>query len=732
MKLRYKLALSMLLPILLVGLLLAYYNISTAHERLLQKDYQLIGQELMLAAEFVENGNLEAVTTVQLMATAQENGFFGQRLETVDFLRQILRENPQYIGVSTGYEPNADGQDASFLQEHGHQPWMGEDGRYLLYWFRDGEDPEKLHVESLVGMEGSLYYDGTREYFLQGNDRGYFITEPYVYNELNLIVEQMAPIVIRGRFMGICGVDRSLDFIFDHLQKWKPFASAELFLVSGRGNIIATTLDRELQTMPVDAFYVSRSAARQGRVITEIFDFTDRFIKKGTAEKRLAQPDVDATYIPLFEEIMNANRGLEVREFMDPLTGEKALIASAIIPTGDWRLVMTVSQDEVLGPTRKAITTSALFGLAGMTLIILLSFHFSGQIVSRIREANSLAKRVAAGDLTVETEVKANDETGELLRAIQGMVDHLNGLILQVKHATIQLVSTATRITSTAKTQESTIQDFGAATSEIAAAANQISTTSKELLKTMGDVADSSSETAELAQTGRSRLTDMGESMQGLATATRSISSRLATITEKATNINKVVSTIQKVSEQTNLLSLNAAIEAEKAGEAGLGFAVVAREIRRLADQTAAATLDIDRMVRDMQTAVSAGVMEVDKFSGEVKAGVSEVGSLSEQLNRIIEKVEELAPRFESVEEGMQSQTQGASQISEAMTNLRDGVKKTAESLQEFDQVSQSLHQSVNSLRKEVARFKVAERNSTGQTRMPFPARLSGSKKLPE
>lgn len=729
MKLRNKLALCMLLPILLVGLLIAYYNISTAHERLLQKDYQLISRELKLTAEFVENGNLEAVTTVKLMALAQENGLFGKRFETVDFLRQILRDNPQFIGVSTGYEPDADGKDADFLKEHGRQPWVDERGRFLLYWFRDLSDPEQLHVESLVEMEGSMYYDGTREHFHQGNANGYLITEPYIYSQKILMVEQMAPIVIRGRFMGICGVDRSLDFIFDHLAKRKPYASAEFFLISSRGNIIATTLGREFQTMPANAFYISRDASGRGRVITEIFDFTDRHVLRSSVGNRLAQSDVDATYVNLFKEIMESKRGMDVREFVDPLTGEKSLITSAIIPTGDWRLVMTVSQKDVLGSTQEAIITSSILGLLGIFLIILLSYYFSGQIVSRIREANALAQRVAAGDLTVEAEIKTNDETGELLHAIQEMVDNLNSLILQVKHATIQLVSTATRITSTAKIQENTIHDFGAATSEIAAAANQISTTSKELFKTMSDVSSSSMETVELARTGRSRLADMEQSMEGLATATRSIASRLATIMERAKNITKVVSTIQKVSEQTNLLSLNAAIEAEKAGEAGLGFAVVAREIRRLADQTATATLDIDRMVRDMQTAVSAGVMEVDKFAGEVNSGVSEIGRLSTQLNRIIEKVEELAPQFESVEEGMQSQTQGASQISEAMANLRDGVKKTAESLREFDQVSQSLHQAVNSLRREVARFKVAERAVTGQTRMPFPARITSSKK---
>lgn len=103
-------------------------------------------------------------------------------------------------------------------------------------------------------------------------------------------------------------------------------------------------------------------------------------------------------------------------------------------------------------------------------------------------------------------------------------------------------------------------------------------------------------------------------------------------------------STISKVADRTNLLSLNAPIEAEKAGEYGLGFAVVAREIRRLADQTAVATLDIEGMVRDMQSSVAAGVMEMDKFTKEVSDSVEKAQGISTQFVEIINKVQSLTP----------------------------------------------------------------------------------------
>src|SRR5688572_32151975 len=117
----------------------------------------------------------------------------------------------------------------------------------------------------------------------------------------------------------------------------------------------------------------------------------------------------------------------------------------------------------------------------------------------------------------------------------------------------------------------------------------------------------------------------MEGTMRLIMDASGAITAKLAVLSEKTANINSVVTTITKVADQTNLLSLNAAIEAEKAGEYGRGFAVVATEIRRLADQTAVATSDIEQIVREIQSAVSAGVMGMDRFAEEVRTGMNDV-----------------------------------------------------------------------------------------------------------
>jgi len=170
---------------------------------------------------------------------------------------------------------------------------------------------------------------------------------------------------------------------------------------------------------------------------------------------------------------------------------------------------------------------------------------------------------------------------------------------------------------------------------------------------------------------------------------------------------SSVLITITKVADQTNILSLNAAIEAEKAGEYGKGFAVVATEIRRLADQTAASTGDIERIVKELVSAVSAGVMGMDKFSEEVRRGASEIGDTRRQLDDVVAQVQSLAPSVETLHEGMRAQTQGAEQISDALSQLGEAARQTSDSIRDSSRAVEQLNDATRGLQGAISRFKI-------------------------
>ena len=266
----------------------------------------------------------------------------------------------------------------------------------------------------------------------------------------------------------------------------------------------------------------------------------------------------------------------------------------------------------------------------------------------------------------------------------------------------IHLTSNATQLASSAMHEQANVATFMASSNQIASAVKEISSTSQELLRAMVEIAEAAESTTSLARDGRQGLKGMETSMSALAAVTVSISSKLTAIRSKANRINAVVTAITKVADQTNLLSLNAAIEAEKAGEAGAGFAVVAREIRRLADRSAIATLDIEQIVEEMQEAVSSGVEEMRDLSGAVHAGTSSAETIRGQFSEIIERVESIAPRYEMVQQGMQHQSEGAKQISSAMGQLAETARQTADSVHDLNEVSRQLHEAVRILKERV------------------------------
>lgn len=318
-----------------------------------------------------------------------------------------------------------------------------------------------------------------------------------------------------------------------------------------------------------------------------------------------------------------------------------------------------------------------------------------------------VVNRAAAGDLTGRTSVSGDDAIGQLARGLSKMIEDLRGMITKVQRAGIQVTSSTTEIAASSRQQEATSIEQAQTSVEVLSTTREIAANANALVRTMEEAVQVADETTQGAEQARSSLASMDGTMQRMVAATDSINAKLAALSEKSSHINKVLTTITKVADQTNLLSLNAAIEAEKAGEAGRGFSVVATEIRRLSDQTTAATDDIEQMLKDMNSAVSASVMGMDKFSEEIRRSVQEVASVGDQLAEVIEDVQKLPARFDIVLEGMQSQAVGAGQIAETITQLNDSTQQTTEALKATSEAVQYLQQAAQDLQSSVATFSV-------------------------
>lgn len=353
---------------------------------------------------------------------------------------------------------------------------------------------------------------------------------------------------------------------------------------------------------------------------------------------------------------------------------------------------------------RRYFIWSLIFGLVLTGIISVLLVRSINKPLGRISRAMD---RLTTGDLSDTLIYDNDDEFGAIIRSFNKMVANLNGLISIVESSGIQVTSSVTEIAASTRQQEATVNEHAAASNEIAASTTEIAATAENLMDTMSKVTDMVHNTMMATSHSHSRLNNINKIMCNMEDSTVSIVNRLSVLNEKAENIVLVTKTINKIADQTNLLSLNAAIEAEKAGEYGAGFSVVSSEIRRLADQTAVATFDIEQIVNDVRSAIAGGVASIEKFAGHVRRSFSEVQISSNQISEVINQVEALAPPIETVNNGIEAQSMGARQINEAVGQLNEAAQQIAGAVGQNSSIITRLNSTTLALRESVSKFKL-------------------------
>ena len=436
-----------------------------------------------------------------------------------------------------------------------------------------------------------------------------------------------------------------------------------------------------------------------------IFDKEDRASFDTFEQLHQQYAQVLANVIELYQNKQFAQAHAMVTEQLAPawMAGRKQL--NALIDAN--RIKATEATDTIAHSVMTAKASMLISLVIAVLAAALCGYLLLKAIMSPMKRIVSILEVMRSGDLSSRLNLERKDEFGAVETGFNDMMTELTSLVSQAQRSSVQVTTSVTEIAATSKQQQATATETAATTTEIGATSREIAATSRDLVRTMTEVTSAADQASILAGSGQQGLARMEETMHQVMGAADLVNAKLAILNEKAGNINQVVVTIVKVADQTNLLSLNAAIEAEKAGEYGRGFAVVATEVRRLADQTAVATYDIEQMVREIQSAVSAGVMGMDKFSEEVRRGMFEVTQVGEQLSQIIHQVQALAPRVLMVNEGMQAQATGAEQINLALVQLGDASSQTVESLRQASFAIDELSQVAVGLRSGVSRFKV-------------------------
>ncbi|BCG47149.1 Methyl-accepting chemotaxis sensor/transducer protein [Citrifermentans bremense] len=344
----------------------------------------------------------------------------------------------------------------------------------------------------------------------------------------------------------------------------------------------------------------------------------------------------------------------------------------------------------------------------GVLVAAALAFTITRMITRPLAEAVQVANSLADGDLTVEVESASSDETGQLLAAMGHMVQSLRGLVSQTVNISAGIASASSQLHSTSTQIATGAEEVACQTGTVATGSEEMAATSAEIAKNCALAAQASTQSTESAHAGARVVQETITGMQEIAERVRHTSKTVETLGARSEQIGDIVGTIEDIADQTNLLALNAAIEAARAGEQGRGFAVVADEVRALAERTSKATREIGAMIKAIQGETREAVTAMDQGVRVAEEGAHSSQRSGEALEEILECIKEVSLQVSQIATAAEQQTATTTEVSANLQQITEVVQQTASGAEETAGAAAQLARQAEELQTLVGRFRLA------------------------
>ncbi|WP_338485345.1 methyl-accepting chemotaxis protein [Pseudomonas trivialis] len=344
--------------------------------------------------------------------------------------------------------------------------------------------------------------------------------------------------------------------------------------------------------------------------------------------------------------------------------------------------------------------------LAAAVLTVMLATFFTRSIVHPMTSSLRLAEDIAEGDLTHGLEVSGSDEASRLMNALNLMRENLRNTILEISGASAQLSTAAVEMTAITENADRTLQQQNSEIEQAATAVNEMSAAVEEVARNATSTSEAARQSSLSADLGNTRVNETLIAMQNLTGLVESSSDQVKVLTGQAQDISKVLSVIRAIAEQTNLLALNAAIEAARAGEQGRGFAVVADEVRALAHRTQTSTEEIEHMISAIQAGSRAAVDSMSKSTSQVHNTRDTAEQAGQSLRQITDSVLEINDRNLQIATASEEQAHVARDVDRSLISIRDLAIQSSEGTRQTLTASNELSRLSVNLNGLVLRFK--------------------------
>ncbi|MGM0611552.1 MAG: methyl-accepting chemotaxis protein [Thermodesulfobacteriota bacterium] len=607
-------------------------------------------------------------------------------------LESFLEENPQFLGVWTVWEPDAfDGRDVEFSGTKHHD----ETGRFIPYWNRVGG----MHLEEVNSYAES---GKTSEFYrIPLSTKNQYVTEPIEYEiggEDVFVSSFCTPIIVDGRALGVVGIDMGLDALNAIVTSVKPLDSGYGFIIDNKGSIVAHPKQK----------FISKNLEELA---------TGKLKTEGVPRIKNGQP---------YTFFVDENGEEMLQEFVPIEIGETGI---------SWSLAAVAPMKKALAHARSLAWTNIALG-SGLLLLVLSGIWIvAARIAKVIGRMSDRAMQVANGNFDVETSNKGFK--GELLVlhcALKTMLENLVDNIQKAEEkscqaeeesnkarkaqsaaeearkkaenakregmleAANQLTEIVERISSASEEMAAQIEESSTGSDNQRNSASEVATAMEEMNASVLEIARNASSAAEGSDTARGKaekgsviVSEAVQSINEVAEKAREMQASLKDLGKKANNIGEVMNVINDIADQTNLLALNAAIEAARAGEAGRGFAVVADEVRKLAEKTMNATKEVGEAVNSIQQGTETNIEYMNDAGEMVEKSTSLSNSAGESLREIVGLVQENADQVRNIATASEEQSAASEQINTSTEEINRIASEVADSMQQSAQAISEL-----------------------------------------
>ncbi|KIQ84866.1 MULTISPECIES: methyl-accepting chemotaxis protein [unclassified Aeromonas] len=569
-------------------------------------------------------------------------------------LHDAAASSTNLLGVYAVFEPDQlDGEDSNY--QGSSEIGSNDKGRFSTYWAYDnGKLVPEVQNEDVLADETPTASGGVENewYRCSIRTKALCLLEPYlddVGDKKVLITSVTTPLLDNGNLLGMVGVDISLTA----LQNLVSTMDKELY--DGKGRILLVS--HEGRVAGADQFDVTLGRALDQKYQGLAADLKGWLNQGQELSRWSSDGSILQTFVPVTMRGTDRKWGIYIE------------LPRAVVLASAQQL-----QEDLASESSRSVATQ--LGIGALISLLALSFIWlmARQIVAPIRAVVARLKDIATGegDLTQRIEIHRQDEIGELAKWFNSFLNKLQSTISQViatvegtRTSAEQAAHVAERTSSGMQTQYQEVDLVATAFEELSATALQVSGNASSAVA-------AANETDAAAQEGKYVVADTQEAMRKLMAIINNALPVVERLSANSDNINDILTVIQGIAEQTNLLALNAAIEAARAGEQGRGFAVVADEVRNLAGRTQNAIVEIQKLISELQSGTGAVVKAIHDGHGQADQTLGKVDLSVRVLEQIIQSVSTIHQMNEQIARAAQEQSRVADEINRNVSNIRD------------------------------------------------------------